>query len=89
MFFSALGLALGVGHLALRARRRVLLAGVGVALFALPPFAASEARLGDAAVAVAMVLGAVAVGVGAHYARRALVAQAAEGGAEAERSVWG
>lgn len=90
MFFSALGLALGVGHLALRARRRVLLAGVGVALFALPPFAASEARLGDAAVAVAMLLGAVAVGVGAHYARRALVAQAAEGaGAEDERSVWG
>ena len=86
---GAMGLFLGLG-LALRARRRVLLAGVGVALFALPPFAASEARLGDAAVAVAMLLGAVAVGVGAHYARRALVAQAAEGaGAEDERSVWG
>jgi len=90
VFFPALGLALGVGYFALRTRRRALLAVVGFALFALPPFAASEARLGDAAVAFAMVCGALAVSFGAHYARKALLTQAAAtaDAVEDERSVW-
>ncbi len=88
VFFPALLVALGVGYFALRTRRRVLLAGVGVSLFALPPFAASEAHLGDTVVALAMVCSALTVGVGAHYARKSLLAQAASGAVEDERSVW-
>ncbi|MEZ4391805.1 MAG: hypothetical protein R3A48_11965 [Polyangiales bacterium] len=86
--FPALGVALLVGRWALQHRRRLLLAGVGVALFALPPFAASEARLGDAAVALALLVSAVGVGVGAHFTRGALFARAASGDAGEERSVW-
>jgi hypothetical protein len=77
--------ALAMGHLALKRRRRVLLAMVGVALFALPPFAAAAARLGDTAVAFAMLVGALIVGVGAHFARKALFAA---GDADDDRSVW-
>lgn len=87
-FFPALAVAPVVGYGAIRQRRRVLLAGVGLLLFALPPFAASEARLRDEAVAVAMLLSAVVVGVGAHFARRSLIAQAAAGATEDDRSVW-
>lgn len=84
----ALGLALFVGRWALQHRRRILLAGVGAVLFALPPFAASEARLGDTAVAMALLLSAAGVGVAAHFARGALFARAAAGDAGEERSVW-
>lgn len=87
MFVPAAIVALAVGHLALKRRRRVLLAMVGAALFALPPFAAAEARLGDTAVAFALLVGALVVGVGAHFARKALFAQAATGDDD-DRSVW-
>lgn len=88
MLVPGLLLALFLGHLALKRRRRVLLGMVGVALFALPPFAAAEARLGDTAVAFAMLVSAVGVGVGAHFARKALFAQAANEAADDDRSVW-
>jgi hypothetical protein len=87
MVVPAMLLALFLGHLALRRRRRVLLGLVGMALFALPPFAAAEARWGDAGVAFAMLVSAVGVGVGAHFARKALFAQAATGDDD-DRSVW-
>lgn len=87
MAVPALLVALLLGRHALKRRRRVLLAMVGVALFALPPFAAAEARLGDTAVAFAMLVGALVVGVGAHFARKALFAQAASGDDD-DRSVW-
>jgi hypothetical protein len=87
MFVPCFLLALFLGHLALKRRRRVLLGLVGIALFALPPFAAAEARLGDTAVAFSMLVGALIVGVGAHFARKALFAQAAAGDDD-DRSVW-
>jgi hypothetical protein len=85
MALPAALVALLVGHLALKRRRRVLLAMVGAALFALPPFAAAEARLGDTAVAFGMLVGALVVGVGAHFARKALFAA---GDDADDRSVW-
>ncbi|MFO0624801.1 MAG: hypothetical protein U0325_04230 [Polyangiales bacterium] len=85
MAVPALLVALLVGHLALQRRRRVLLGLVGMALFALPPFAAAEARWGDTAVAVAALLSAVGVSVGAHFARKALFAA---GDDADDRSVW-
>ncbi len=87
MALPAAIVALLVGGLALKRRRRVLLGMVGVSLFALPSFAAAEARLGDTAVAFTMLVSALIVGVGAHFARKALFAQAAAGDDD-DRSVW-
>lgn len=87
-FFPAMALALVIGYQALLRRRRVLLAASGLAMVLLPPFAASEARLGDVAVAVSLGISAVAVGVAAHFARGALFARAASGDGADDRSVW-
>jgi hypothetical protein len=87
-FFPFAALALIVGWTGLRLRRRVLLASAGVSLLFLPPFALSEARMGDEAVALGFFASAAAVSAMAHLVRRALLDRAATEPEAEPRSVW-
>lgn len=86
-FFPFLALALGVGWLGMALRRRVLLAGAGFALFALPPYALAEAHAASEVVAAAFFASALGVLALGHALRRALLSRATDA-AEDERSVW-
>ena len=88
VFFLALSVV--VGGLGFYARRVTWLWAAGAALLGLPAFAVAEARLGDAAVGVVLILGAAFVAGMAHKLRRHMLTTWLEdpSRADEDRSIW-
>lgn len=88
VFFVALSAV--IGGLGIYARRVTWLWAAGAALIGLPAFAAAEARLGDAAVGLALIVGATFVAGAAHKLRRHMLTSWVEDPSriDEDRSIW-